>query len=94
MRSKLTVVCQEPDESLSPRMTIGQNISEPLHIHEPSMTREALRARVVDTLEAVSLDPIIAIRYPTQLSVGQPQRVGAAGRASGATGTLVLVHNP
>ena len=78
LRSKLTVVFQEPDESLNPRMTVGETVAEPLRVHEPHLGRADRQARVSEALADVSLPPELAERYPRQLSGGQQQRVGIA----------------
>ena len=93
IRSELTVVFQEPDESLNPRMTIGQNIAEPLRIHQPAMSRSERHAKVRDSLVAVALPPDIADRSPRQLSGGQQQRVGIA-RAIVTNPSFVVLDEP
>jgi peptide/nickel transport system ATP-binding protein len=78
-RRKAQIVFQNPYESLNPRFTIEQSVSEPIGIHFPSGAEER-RARVVRALEMSGLTPAenFLHRYPHQLSGGQLQRVAIA----------------
>jgi oligopeptide/dipeptide ABC transporter ATP-binding protein len=78
IRRRMTVVFQEPYESLNPRMTIGNIVSEPLEIHRPELNRRARRDLVLQALERVGLGDRHLRRFPSQLSGGQQQRVGIA----------------
>ena len=49
LRSDMTVIFQEPYQSLNPRMSIGSIIEEPMIIHERSLSRSA-RFEVWDVL--------------------------------------------
>ena len=77
-RRNMTIVFQEPFQSLDPLMSIGRTIEEPLVIHEPSLTPTERRERVVETMRRVILDPGLYERRPRELSGGQQQRVGIA----------------
>ena len=78
LRSDMTMVFQEPYESLNPRQTVTRTVAEPLAIHEPSLSRRELSARVAETLKHVALGYQFGDRYPHELSGGQQQRVGIA----------------
>ena len=77
-RQNMTIVFQEPFQSLDPLMSVGRIIEEPLVIHEPSLTPTERRERVTDTMQRVILDPGLYERRPRELSGGQQQRVGVA----------------
>ncbi len=76
MREKLQIVFQDPNSSLSPRMSVGEAIGHPLKIHGVS-NREERKRRVSALMERVGLSPVDFLyrKYPHQLSGGQSQRV-------------------
>lgn len=77
LRSKLQIVFQDPNSSLSPRMTVGQAISHPLKIHKIGGTPPDQKKKVLSLMEKVGLTPaqFLYKKYPHQLSGGQCQRV-------------------
>lgn len=77
LRRDMQIVFQDPFASLNPRMSIGQALREPLHVHT-SMTRAEQDERVAELLSLVGLNPRIVDRYPHEFSGGQRQRIGVA----------------
>ncbi len=72
----ISIIFQEPDTCLNPVLTIGQQISEVLMLHQGMNKKEAFN-RSVDMLSLVRL-PLPRQRmteYPHQLSGGMRQRV-------------------
>ncbi|HUV07507.1 MAG TPA: ABC transporter ATP-binding protein [Spirochaetia bacterium] len=76
LRSKIQVVFQDPNSSLSPRMSVGKAIGHPLLIHGMGNER-VRRERVLSLMEKIGLTPadFLYRKYPHQLSGGQSQRV-------------------
>ncbi|MDN3524442.1 ABC transporter ATP-binding protein [Halomonas sabkhae] len=78
LRSRMQVVFQDPFGSLSPRLTVGEIISEGLRVHFPELDRRERERRVIEALEDVALDPLMRKRYPHEFSGGQRQRIAIA----------------
>jgi len=78
MRRDMQMVFQDPTQSLNPRMSVHQLISEAWVIHPEILAKGKWRARVGELLEQVGLEPDHAHRYPHQFSGGQRQRIAIA----------------
>jgi len=76
-RRRMQMIFQDPYESLNPRMTIYDILSEPINVHKLAKTREEKVDMVCKALEDVKLVPPEEFleRYPHELSGGQRQRV-------------------
>jgi oligopeptide transport system ATP-binding protein len=92
LRKHVQIVFQDPFSSLNPRMTVGNILSEPFEIHEPSNRRQIIK-RVERLLETVGLPTNAFDRYPHEFSGGQRQRIGIA-RAIALSPTLVVADEP
>ena len=69
------IVFQGALHALNPVQTVGQQIAEPMLVHNTAPNEKAARARTVDLLGRVGLSAARADSYPHQLSGGQRQRV-------------------
>lgn len=71
------IVFQEPMTALNPVMSIGKQIAEAIRVHQRDLSRSAVRQRVIEALESVSIpEPHLRIdEYPHQFSGGQRQRI-------------------
>jgi oligopeptide transport system ATP-binding protein len=78
LRRELQIVFQDPFGSLSPRLTVGQIVTEGLLVHEPGLSRAERDRRAVQALMEVQLDPATRNRYPHEFSGGQRQRIAIA----------------
>ena len=78
-RRHAQMIFQDPYESLNPRMTVFDIVSEPLAVHRIGNLAERAE-RVAEMLERVGLIPPSAFefRFPHELSGGQRQRVAIA----------------
>lgn len=83
---EISLVLQSPISSLNPALKIGTQLAEAWKVHRRG-TREECQAALLEALENVSLpaDEAFLKRRPSQLSVGQAQRVLIA---------MAVLHRP
>ena len=87
----IQVVFQDPYSSLSPAITIGETLAEPLRAAGASQTDAARRIR--ELLDMVQLPADAVQRLPREFSGGQRQRVAIA-RALALQPRLIVCDEP
>ena len=88
-----SIVFQGALHSLNPVHRVGDQIAEPIRLHEPDVPDEEIRERVRDLLEKVGLPRTRDGAYPHQLSGGQRQRVMIA-MALSCNPRLIVADEP
>nr|MDP9494283.1 ABC transporter ATP-binding protein [Actinomycetota bacterium] len=69
------IIFQGALHALNPVQTVGDQIAEPMLIHQTAESEKVARARTVELLGRVGLPAARADSYPHELSGGQRQRV-------------------
>lgn len=79
-RKNVQTIFQDPFQSINPRFSIYQTISEPLRINSIAKTESDIYRMVIAAMEEAELTPVkdYIDKYPHQLSGGQRQRVSIA----------------
>ncbi|MCS6935087.1 MAG: ABC transporter ATP-binding protein [Chitinophagales bacterium] len=75
MRKHMQIIFQDPYSSLNPRITIGDAILEPMHVHGIYANEKERKEKVMELLEKVNMKPEHYNRYPHEFSGGQRQRI-------------------
>jgi len=87
---RIAMILQDPMASLNPLFTIGDQVSEPLRVHE-GVGRRSAWSRATDLLKSVRIPaPAARVReYPHQMSGGMRQRIVGAIAISCAPRLLI-----
>mgnify|MGYP003302329509 CR=1 FL=1 len=74
LRPKMQIIFQDPFSSLSPRLPVGEILSEAVKAHKLVPNRE-LEDYIDDVMKSCGLQPYHKNRYPHEFSGGQRQRI-------------------
>ena len=90
---RVSVVFQGAMNALNPVLSIGEQIREPIHLHEPGTSDKEAKERVTELLEAVGIPADRARDYPHELSGGMRQRTMIA-MALACRPDLIIADEP
>ena len=90
-RRRVQMLLQDAVASLSPRMTLGKTLHEPIAIH--NLPRQETTLRLQAILQRLGLPADVLAKFPHQISGGQARRVGVA-RALVMQPEIIIADEP
>jgi oligopeptide/dipeptide ABC transporter ATP-binding protein len=95
LRRYMQIIFQDPYETLNPRMSVFDIVSEPLRIQKIAKTEDEMTERIKEAMTDLDLVPPeeFLYRFPHELSGGQRQRVAIA-RAFVLKPELLIADEP
>lgn len=75
LRPKMQIIFQDPYASLTPGLSVGNAILEPMGVHGVMNGNKARKLKIIELLEKVGLEERHYYRYPHEFSGGQRQRI-------------------
>ena len=91
-RNAMQIVFQDPTDSMNPRWSAEQVLTEPLDLHT-SLSPAEKRQRVTALLDMVGIDPAVREVKPRQLGAGRQQRIAIA-RALATEPAFIVLDEP
>lgn len=75
LRPKFQIIFQDPYASLTPGISVGSAIMEPMRVHGILSNDKARKEKILSLLEKAGLEESHYYRYPHEFSGGQRQRI-------------------
>ena len=91
-RGDLQIVFQDPLDSLNPRWTVHQVLTEPLKLHT-NLSDAEREDRITELLKLVGLEPSMRFALPREMSAGRQQRTSIA-RAIASNPDFIVLDEP
>lgn len=92
-RQNMQIIFQDPNESINPRMSVGEIIAEALIVNNLCKNKKEMEEKILELMETVGLADRLVNSYPHELDGGRRQRIGIA-RALAVKPQFIVCDEP